>query len=161
MAYWLFKSEPETFSIDDLKACPQSTDAWNGVRNYQARNMLRDQIKVGDEGFFYHSNCKIPGIVGTVKIVHAGYPDPTQFDPESEYYDPKSTPETPRWFVVDVKFNQKFSSIISLQQLKMLPALSKMPLLRTGNRLSITPVTKEEWNIILRQLPSTYRLGGY
>lgn len=149
MAYWLFKSEPETFSIDHLKACPKSTDAWNGVRNYQARNMLRDQIEIGDEGFFYHSNCKIPGIVGTVKIVRASYPDSTQFDPECEYYDPKSTSENPRWFVVDVKFNQKFSSIISLQQLKMNPALSKMPLLRTGNRLSITPVTKEEWNEIL------------
>lgn len=149
MAYWLFKSEPETFSIDHLKACPQSTDSWNGVRNYQARNMLRDQIKVGDEGFFYHSNCKTPGIVGTVKIVRASYPDTTQFDPDSEYYDPKSTSENPRWFVVDVKFKQKFSSIISLQQLKILPTLAQMPLLRTGNRLSITPVTKEEWHEIL------------
>ena len=149
MAYWLFKSEPETFSIDHLRACPKGIDSWNGVRNYQARNMLRDQIKIGDEGFFYHSNCKIPGIVGTVKIVRASYPDSTQFDPESDYYDPKSTSENPRWFVVDVKFNQKFSSIISLQQLKMIPALSKMPLLRTGNRLSITPVAKEEWNEIL------------
>lgn len=149
MAYWLFKSEPETFSIDHLKACPKGTDAWNGVRNYQARNMLRDQIKAGDEGFFYHSNCKVPGIVGTVKIVRSSYPDHTQFDPESEYYDPKSTDENPRWFVVDVKFSQKFSSIISLQQLKMLPELSQMPLLRTGNRLSVMPVTKEEWNAIL------------
>ena len=149
MAYWLFKSEPETFSIDHLKACPKSTDSWNGVRNYQARNMLRDQIKVGDEGFFYHSNCKVPGIVGTVKIVRAGWPDTTQFDHESEYYDQKSTSDKPRWFVVDVKFNQKFSSIISLQQLKMISTLSQMPLLRTGNRLSITPVTKEQWQIIL------------
>ncbi|MES2203928.1 MAG: EVE domain-containing protein [Pseudomonadota bacterium] len=149
MAYWLFKSEPETFSIDHLKACPKNTDAWNGVRNYQARNMLRDQIKIGDEGFFYHSNCKTPGIVGTVKVVRASYPDTTQFDPESEYYDPKSSEDNPRWFVVDVKFNQKFSSIISLQQLKMIPELADMIVLRTGNRLSITPVTTKEWNIIL------------
>lgn len=149
MAYWLFKSEPETFSIDHLRACPKEVDSWNGVRNYQARNMLRDQIKVGDEGFFYHSNCKIPGIVGTVKIVRASYPDSTQFDPESEYYDPKSTSNNPRWFVVDVKFNQKFSSIISLQQLKMIPELANMLVLRNGNRLSITPVTTEEWNTIL------------
>lgn len=149
MAYWLFKSEPELFSIDHLKACPKSTDAWNGVRNYQARNMLRDQIKVGDQGFFYHSNCKTPGIVGVVNIVRAGYPDSTQFDPESEYYDQKSTHEYPRWFVVDVQFSQKFSSIISLQQLKMIPELVKMTVLRPGNRLSITPVTPEEWNIIL------------
>lgn len=150
MTYWLFKSEPETFSIDHLKACQKGTDAWNGVRNYQARNMLRDQIKIGDEGFFYHSNCKTPGIVGTVNIVRAAYPDSTQFDSDSEYYDPKSTIESPRWFVVDVKFNQKFSSIISLQQLKMISELANMIVLRTGNRLSITPVTKEEWNIILK-----------
>lgn len=149
MSYWLFKSEPETFSIDHLKACPKSTDAWNGVRNYQARNMLRDQIKAGDEGFFYHSNCKTPGIVGTVNIVRSSYPDPTQFHPDSEYYDPKSSLDKPRWFVVDVTFNRKFSSIISLQQLKMLPVLSQMPLLRRGNRLSVMPVTKEEWDAIL------------
>ena len=149
MAYWLFKSEPDSFSIDHLKACPKSTDSWNGVRNYQARNMLRDQINVGDEGFFYHSNCKIPGIVGTVNIVRTSYPDSTQFDPDSEYYDPKSAADNPRWFVVDVKFNRKFSSIISLQQLKMIPELANMCVLRTGNRLSITPVTKEEWNTML------------
>lgn len=148
MPYWLFKSEPETFSIDDLKACHQGIDAWNGVRNYQARNFLRDQIKVGDLGFFYHSNCKTPGIVGIVAVVRAGYPDLTQFDPQSDYYDPKSTPQKPRWFVVDVKFKQKFSSIISLQTLKMMPELMNMPLLRKGNRLSVLPVMAQEWQIV-------------
>lgn len=148
MAYWLFKSEPETFSIDHLRACPKMVDNWNGVRNYQARNMLRDQIKLDDEGFFYHSNCKIPGIVGRIKVVRAGYPDLSQFDENSEYYDPKSSIEKPRWFTIDVKFVEKFSSIISLQQLRMLPELEKMQVLKTGNRLSVTPVTKHEWDTI-------------
>lgn len=155
MAYWLFKSEPDTFSIDDLTACPHSTDAWNGVRNYQARNFLRDQIQVGDEGFFYHSNCKIPGIVGTVRVVRAAYPDVTQFDPDSEYYEPKSTKISPRWFVVDVKLTQKFSSIISLQQLRITPRLAQMRLLQKGNRLSVLPVSDKEWHEIIR-ITSTY-----
>jgi predicted RNA-binding protein with PUA-like domain len=148
MRHWLFKSEPDVFSIDDLKACSKSIDAWNGVRNYQARNFLRDQIKVGDEGFFYHSNCKTPGIVGVVHVVRAGYPDSTQFDPDNEYYDPKSSAENPRWFVVDVQFKQKFSSIISLEQLKMMPELASMRLLQKGNRLSVLPVTAQEWEFI-------------
>jgi predicted RNA-binding protein with PUA-like domain len=149
MAYWLFKSEPDTFSIDDLKACANSTDAWNGVRNYQARNFLRDHIHLGDEVFFYHSNCKIPGIVGTATVVRGSYPDVTQFDPKSEYYDQKSAITSPRWFVVDIQFKRKFSSIISLQQLKIIPELGQMPLLRKGNRLSVLPVSDREWQKII------------
>ncbi len=148
MTYWLFKSEPDVFSIDDLQACPKSTDAWNGVRNYQARNFLRYHMQIGDEGLFYHSNCKTPGISGIVQIVSRSYPDPTQFDPNSEYFDPKSSVASPRWFVVDVKFKQKFSSIISLEQLKIIPELINMRLLQRGNRLSVLPISKDEWHII-------------
>lgn len=149
MRYWLFKSEPSTFSIDDLIACRDKTDAWNGVRNYQARNFLRDQMKVGDKGFFYHSNCKTPGITGTVLITRSSYPDETQFDIRSDYYDKKSSIHSPRWFVVDVQCIEKFSSIISLQELKIIPELADMLLLRKGNRLSVLPVTEKQWDTIL------------
>ena len=148
MAYWLFKSEPETFSIDHLAKRPKATEHWDGVRNYQARNMLRDQIKVGDKVLFYHSNCTPPGIVGTAEVVKAAYPDPSSWNPESKYYDPKSSPENPRWFMVDVKFIKKFSRMITLDELKQHPLLEHMQVTRRGNRLSITPVTKEEWQII-------------
>jgi predicted RNA-binding protein with PUA-like domain len=148
MNYWLFKSEPETFGIDALQKKPKQTEHWDGVRNYQVRNMLRDDIKVGDKAFFYHSNCTPPGIVGVIEIVKAGYPDFTAFDAESKYYDPKSTREKPRWFMVDVKFVKKFSRMISLEELKNHPLLEKMVVARRGSRLSITPVTKEEWKII-------------
>lgn len=153
MAYWLFKSEPGNFSLDDLYACPQHIDAWNGVRNYQARNFLRDQIARGDRGFFYHSKCTVPGIVGTVEIVRAGYPDPTQWDPDSPYYDPKSTPACPRWFVVDVRFEKKFTAIIPLHALKRLPELATMPLVQRGNRLSVLPVSAVEWRCIQSMEP--------
>ncbi|MDR3478963.1 MAG: EVE domain-containing protein [Gammaproteobacteria bacterium] len=149
MQYWLFKSEPETFGIDTLCAKPKQTEHWDGVRNYQARNMLRDEIKVGDKAFFYHSNCTPPGIVGIVEIVKAGYPDPSAQNPESKYYDPKSTPENPRWFMVDVRFVKKFKKMITLSELKQHPLLENMVVLRRGSRLSITPVTKEEWSAIL------------
>ncbi len=149
MSYWLFKSEPETFSIDALAKMPKKTEHWDGVRNYQARNMLRDQIKVGDQGFFYHSNCSPPGIVGTVEIVRSGYPDDSSWNLESDYFDPKSTPENPRWFMVDVKFKEKFNNIISLDELKKHPQLENMAVTRQGSRLSITPVTANEWKIIL------------
>jgi predicted RNA-binding protein with PUA-like domain len=148
MNYWLFKSEPETFSIDHLMKMPKQTEHWDGVRNYQARNMLRDDIKVGDKGFFYHSNCAPPGIVGTFEIVRAGYPDPSELNPDSDYYDPKSTSENPRWFMVDVRFVKKFDRIISLDELKQHPLLENMVVTRRGSRLSITPVTKEEWKVI-------------
>ncbi len=150
MNYWLLKSEPETFSIDKLMSNPNKTTHWEGVRNYQARNLLRDAIKKGDLAFFYHSNCNPPGIVGIVEVVKAGYPDFTAMDPESDYYDPKSMPDNPRWFMVDVKFKQKFSTIISLNELRHVPALQDMLLLRKGNRLSVLPVTKKEWDAILQ-----------
>lgn len=149
MACWLFKSEPNAFSIDDLVAMPNKTEHWDGVRNYQARNMLRDQIKKGDKVFFYHSNCKVPGIIGTAKVVREGYPDFTQFDPEDGHYDPKSQEDNPRWFMVDIKFCKKFKSVISLDSLKQNPALSDMALVRKGNRLSVMPVTDAQWEAVL------------
>lgn len=152
MAYWLFKSEPETFGIDHLIAMPNKTEHWDGVRNYQARNMLRDDIKKGDQVFFYHSNCKVPGIVGMAKVVKNGYPDHTQFDPESKYFDPKSNPDNPRWFMVDIKFTKKFNDVLSLEQLKQIPELQDMALVRKGNRLSVMPVTEDEWNAVLTLL---------
>ncbi|GAB4393708.1 MAG: EVE domain-containing protein [Gammaproteobacteria bacterium] len=148
--YWLMKSEPDTFSIDDLSTLPHQTEHWDGVRNYQARNMMRDQMQVGDLAFFYHSNCNPPGIVGIVEIVKAGYPDYTAFDSHSKYFDPKSTPSNPRWFMVDVKFKRKFKQLISLEQLKQHSALYDMRLLQKGNRLSVMPVTSDEWHYILQ-----------
>lgn len=143
------KSEPTAYSIDDLIAQSKQTDYWDGVRNYQARNMLRDQMKIGDLAFFYHSNCKTPGITGIMKIVKAGYPDDTQFDPKSKYYDVQATMDKPRWYRVDVKFVKKFSAIIPLTALKQNPALSKMPLVQKGSRLSIMPLTEAQWHAIL------------
>lgn len=148
MNYWLLKSEPSTFSIDDLRACPDGTDAWDGVRNYQARNYLR-AMHVGDRAFFYHSSCAVPGIVGIVRVVREAYPDPTAFDPDSEYHDPRSTPDSPRWFVVDVRHERTFADPVTLATLRSRPALSDMAILRRGNRLSVTPVTAAQWNAIL------------
>ena len=149
MTHWLFKSEPTCFSIDDLKNFPKKTTFWDGVRNYQARNMLRDDVKIGDLVFFYHSNCTPPGIAGIMEIVSKGYPDHTAQDPQSDHFDPASTEENPRWFMVDVKFIKKFKKIITLDQLKTSPTLQHMQILRKGNRLSITPVTAKEWQAIL------------
>lgn len=149
MAYWLFKSEPETFSLDDLCKKPNQTAHWDGVRNYQARNMLRDQIKVNDKAFFYYSNCKQPGIVGIIKIVKSGYPDFTAWDANSKYYDPACSSINPRWYMVDVSFIKKLPRVISLQELKDNPFLKQMQVARKGNRLSITPVTKDEWEAVL------------
>jgi predicted RNA-binding protein with PUA-like domain len=148
MHYWLFKSEPETFGIDHLVKCPKQTEPWNGVRNYQVRNMLRSEIKVGDRGFFYHSNCTPPGIVGIVEVVKQGYPDPTAWDKKSSYFDPKSSPENPRWYMVDVKLIKKFDHMITLERLKQEEELKNMFILRKGNRLSITPISPTEWKII-------------
>ena len=145
------KSEPDVFGIDDLKAMPDKTEHWDGVRNYQARNMMRDEMKKGDLVFFYHSNCKEPGIVGIMQVVKEGYPDFTAWNPESKYYDPKSTAEKPRWFMVDVRFKRKLKRNISLNELKEMPALENMPLVRRGNRLSIMPVSKHEWEKILAE----------
>jgi predicted RNA-binding protein with PUA-like domain len=145
------KSEPDTFSIDMLAAAPRKTSAWDGVRNYQARNMLRDSMKKGDQAFFYHSSCAQPGIVGIVTIVTPGYPDATAFDPRHAHYDSGSRRDAPRWYVVDVKLIRKFKRVITLDQLRAHAnaALADLAILRRGNRLSVTPVTNEEWDFIL------------
>ncbi len=143
------KSEPGEFSVDDLMARRSRTEPWDGVRNYQARNMMRDEMKPGDQAFFYHSACEVPGIVGIVKIAGEAYPDPTAFDPEDKHFDPKSDRENPRWFLVDVEFVSKLSRTISLSELKEQDALADMVLLRRGNRLSVMPVSENDWNTIL------------
>ena len=149
MNYWLMKSEPDVFGIDHLKAMPRKTDHWDGVRNYQVRNMMRDDMKKGDLAFFYHSNCKEPGIAGIMKIVREGYPDHTAFDPKEKYFDPKSDPANPRWFMVDVRFVRKLKRIITFTELKMHPELEDLPLIRRGNRLSVMPLSKQHWDFIL------------
>ncbi|MEQ1636407.1 MAG: EVE domain-containing protein [Methylococcales bacterium] len=149
MNYWLMKSEPEEFGIDDLKARPNQIEPWDGVRNYQARNMLRDAMQVGDQVFFYHSNCAMPGIVGLMEIACAGYPDDKAFDPKDKHFDPKSNPDKPTWFRVDVKFVKKLARTITLTELKQHPELSDLALVRRGNRLSIMPVSSEQWAFIL------------
>jgi predicted RNA-binding protein with PUA-like domain len=142
------KSEPSCFGIDTLYQRPNKTAPWDGVRNYQARNFMRNDMRIGDQAFFYHSNCKPPGIVGIVEISSEAYPDYTAFDPSSDHPDANSTPENPRWFMVDVTYKKKFAHIIALENLRQYPELGNMPLLRKGNRLSITPVSKEEWTFI-------------
>ena len=149
MNYWLMKSEPTVFSIDDLAAKPNQTYHWEGVRNYQARNMLRDALQVGDLAFFYHSNCSEPAIVGTMQIVKAGYPDFFAFDKNSPYFDPKSDPLNPRWFMVDVQFVEKWDLPISLKTLKQQEQLRDLALVRRGNRLSLMPVSSAQWQFIL------------
>jgi len=149
MNYWLMKSEPDTFSIDDLKARPQQTEHWDGVRNYQARNMMRDEMKLGDLVFFYHSNCDEPGIVGIATVVKEGYPDFTAFDPDDKHFDPKSNVDKPTWIMVDVQFVKKLSRTISLKELKLKTELADLALVRRGNRLSIMPVTEAQWLFIL------------
>jgi len=151
MRYWLMKSEPDEFSIDDLAAAPNRTTAWFGVRNYQARNFMRDEMRVGDRAFFYHSSCPEPGIAGIVEISKLAYPDATQFDPKSEYYDPKSTREAPRWVNVDVKLVKK-TRLVGVPELRATRGLEDMVTLRRGNRLSITPLTAAEWKIIEKLL---------
>lgn len=149
MNYWLMKSEPDAFGIDDLSARPSQTEHWDGVRNYQARNMMRDQMRIGDQVFFYHSNCSEPGIVGIAEVVKEAYPDFTAFDPDDKHFDPKSQPDKPTWFMVDVRFVRKFNRTISLRELKSLPELAELALVRRGNRLSIMPVTAEQWQRII------------
>jgi len=145
--YWLMKSEPDEFSIDDLAKAPKQTTPWFGVRNYQARNFMRDEMRVGDRAFFYHSSCPEPGIAGIVEISKLAYPHATQFDPKSEYYDPKSTRDAPRWVNVDVKLVRK-TRLVTVPMLRETRGLEDMVTLRRGNRLSITPVTAAEWKII-------------
>jgi len=148
--YWLLKSEPETYSIDDLAAQKGKRDHWDGIRNYQARNFIRDDMKKGDLAFFYHSNCDVPAVVGIVEIVKAAYPDPTAFNPDEKYYDPKSDPDNPRWLMVDVKYKKKLKNPVSLAQLKQTSSLSDMRLVQKGNRLSIMPVAKKHWDTIVK-----------
>jgi predicted RNA-binding protein with PUA-like domain len=149
MRYWLMKSEPGEFSIDDLERRPGQSEHWDGVRNYQARNMMRDDMKLGDRVFFYHSNCEEPGIVGLATISREAYPDPTAFDPGHKHYDCKSRPENPAWLMVDVKFERKLLRTIALAELKRYPELAELPLVRRGNRLSVMPVSEDHWRFIL------------
>ena len=148
MQHWLLKSEPDVFSFEHLKKRPKKTEPWNGVRNYQVRNMMRDQMQVGDLGFFYHSSCEVPGIAGVVKIVKEAYPDHTQFDPSSEYFDEGSKREEPRWLMVDVKWEADFKTFVTLDMLRADPKLADLLILRRGNRLSITPVEEKHWQRI-------------
>ena len=148
MQHWLLKSEPDVFSFDDLKKRPKKTEPWNGVRNYQVRNMMRDQMQAGDLGFFYHSSCDVPGIAGVVKIFSEAKADPTQFDPASEYFDVGSKREEPRWLLVDVKWEADFKTFVTLDMLRDDPKLADMLILRRGNRLSITPVEERHWKRI-------------
>jgi len=148
--YWLFKSEPDSFSIDALASQPRRTTSWDGVRNYQARNMMRDQMRRGDLGFFYHSSCAQPGIAGIVKVVRESYPDDSAFDPDSKYFDPGSDPQSPRWLMVDVQLQRKFAQPVTLDTLRRHAdgKLKDMLILRRGNRLSITPVSAAQWKFI-------------
>ena len=147
MQYWLMKSEPSEYSIDHLKR--DKIEHWDGVRNYQARNMMRDQMKKGDLAFLYHSNCDEIGIIGVMTIHKESYPDHTAFDSKDKHYDPKSDPDNPRWFMVDVKYKRKMKRVISLQELREKKGLEDMALVRKGNRLSVMPVNEDEWNLII------------
>ncbi len=150
MNHWLMKSEPDVFGIEDLEKRPKKTEHWDGVRNYQARNFIRDQMRRGDQAFFYHSNCPEPGIVGIIEIVREAYPDFTAWDRTSRYYHPKSTPERPIWYMVDIRFVGRFGQPVTLAEIRKQPTLWNMPLVQRGNRLSIMPVTASEWQTILR-----------
>ena len=151
MRYWLMKSEPDEFSIDDLASAPNRSTAWFGVRNYQARNFMRDQMQIGDLAFFYHSSCPEPGIAGIVRVSRLAYPDASQFDKKSPYYDPKSKRDAPRWLNVDVKLVKK-TRLVPLAELRTQLALAKMRVLQRANRLSITPVDPKEWAYITEKM---------
>jgi predicted RNA-binding protein with PUA-like domain len=157
MHYWLMKSEPDVFGIDDLARAPRRTTGWEGVRNYQARNMLRDEFREGDRAFFYHSSCEVPGIAGVVKVVRAAYADPTQFDSKSEYHDAASTRDAPRWFSVDVQLETRIEPVITLSELRAHAddALRELLILKRGNRLSVTPVSAAQWRCIVALRPSS------
>jgi predicted RNA-binding protein with PUA-like domain len=151
MAYWLFKSEPDAFSIDDLKARGAAGEPWDGVRNYQARNMLRDQMRIGDGVLFYHSNCAVPGVVGVAEVASGAYPDATAFDPQAKYFDSKSDPANPRWYLVEVRYVRHLARPIPLGEIKAHTEgpLADLPLVRRGNRLSVMPVTPAQWDAVL------------
>ncbi len=148
--YWLMKSEPSTFSIDDLAKSKNQTTYWDGVRNYQARNFMRDEMKKGDLVLFYHSNAKPTAVVGVCEVVKEGYPDFTAFDPEEKYYDPKSNKDRPTWYMVDIKLKEKFKKPVTLEEIKANPKLKDMKLVQRGNRLSVMPVTKKEFDEIVK-----------
>ena len=148
--YWLVKSEPDAFSFDDLLAAPKRTTMWDGVRNYQARNFMRDGMRVGDGVLFYHSNTKPPGVAGIAEVASEAYPDPTQFDPKDKHFDPKSKPEDPRWCLVDIRARKPCKRFVDLATLRGSKALQGMAILQKGNRLSVTPVTASEWRAVLR-----------
>ncbi|MCB1062580.1 MAG: EVE domain-containing protein [Verrucomicrobiae bacterium] len=148
MRHWLLKSEPDTFSFDDLKRRPKRTEPWNGVRNYQVRNFMRDDMKPGDLGFFYHSSCPEPGIPGVIEIVSEARPDPSALDPKSEYFDPKSDPDNPGWLLVDVAWRADFERFVALPELREHPELAELLILRRGNRLSVTPLETAEFQFI-------------
>lgn len=150
MNYWLMKSEPSSFSIDDLARAPRRTTVWDGVRNFQVRNMLRDRISKGDLAFLYHSGGSAPGIAGIMKVSRSGYVDTSAFDPKDHHFDPRSTPQKPLWYCVDVAFVQHFKHLITLAELRRHAALKDMLILRRGNRLSITPVSAKHWQYILK-----------
>ncbi len=151
MKHWLFKTEPSTFGVDDLARAGNATTAWDGVRNYQVRNMLRDEMQVGDQGFLYHSSCAVPGIYGVVRIVRPGYPERAALDRKHRYFDPQSDPAQPRWYSVDVRLDRRIDPPITLETLRKHArgALAELLILRRGNRLSVTPVTRDEWRFIL------------
>ena len=151
MNHWLMKTEPSTFSIDDLAKAPKRTTCWDGVRNYQVRNMLRDQFRIADLAFMYHSSCELPGIVGVMKVTSTGYPDPTALDPKHANFDPDATAAEPRWYMVDVRLEQRFSRVISLDELRTHAQgkLRDLQILKRGNRLSITPVSAQDWRFII------------
>ena len=151
MRYWLMKTEPASFSVEDLATAPRRTTAWDGVRNYQARNMLRDELKTGDQAFLYYSSTEVPGIVAIMQIVREGYPDPTAFDRKHHHYDPGSDPQKPRWYMVDVQLQRRLARIITLEELRKHAggALAGMVLLRPGNRLSVMPIEPAHWRFIL------------
>ena len=148
--HWLMKTEPSEFSIDDLVASPKQTTFWFGVRNYQARNLLRDEIKVGDRVLFYHSSCEAPAVVGTAVVVRGGYPDHTALDPNSPYFDAKSSPDNPRWYMVDIRLDQKLARPVTITEMRAHQELVDLPLLRKGNRLSVLPVTHAEFEYVLK-----------
>lgn len=148
--YWLMKSEPDVFSLDDLRRRPDQTEPWDGIRNYQARNYMRDEMQPGDLVLFYHSRSNPPGIAGLAEIVSEAFPDQTAFDPDSDYYDPKSTPEHPRWVAVKVRFREKFPRFLSLAELKAEAQLKDMAVVKRGNRLSITPVNQAHFDLVCR-----------
>lgn len=155
MSYWLFKSEPDVFGIDHLALAGEAGEPWDGVRNYQARNFLRDSVKLGDHVFIYHSSCKQVGIAGLAEVIKESYPDPSQYNPESPYFDPKATPRNPRWYCVTVAFRQKFQMLIPLQKIKANPAITELGVVKKGHRLSVMPVIDREWNEIMAMTTTT------